>query len=301
MAKEIAFEDSLEYKNPELASQWHPTKNGRLTPMDVMEYTNKKVWWIYPYDDPRTGKYFEFEWEAKVSDRARGRGCPFLPSAGKRQVWKGYNDLETLRPELATEWHPIKNKDKYPSMFTEYSHEKVWWLYSYDDPRTGKHFDFEWETTIASRSSGRNCPFLSNESVWRGFNDLETLNPELAKEWSPNNSKRAYEFCPVSGEKVLWICQKGHEYKASISQRNRGSGCPYCNGKKPIIGENDLYTLERELCKEWNCEKNRRGPETYTRGSNKKVWWKCALGHEWRARISNRIYCGDGCPDCAKS
>lgn len=122
----------------------------------------------------------------------------------------------------------------------------------------------------------------------------------MAKEWSPNNPKKAYEYCPVSGKKVLWICQKGHEYGATIAHRDRGRGCPFCTGKKPIVGENDLYTVHTELCKEWNYKRNKRGPETYTRGSGAKVWWKCGLGHEWRARINNRIYSGDGCPDCTK-
>ena len=296
----IGFND-LETTNSLLAKEWHPTKNGKLTPKDVMNYTNKKVWWLYPFDDPRTGKHFEFEWKASVADRSNGHGCPFLPSVAKRQVWKDYNDLETLQPRLALEWHPTKNKGKMPSMYTEYSHEKVWWLLPYDEPKTGKHFDFEWEATIASRSSGKNCPYLSNEAVWRGFNDLETINPELAKEWSPNNLKKAHEFCPVSGKKVLWICHNGHEYNTKIANRSsKKRGCPYCAGKRAIVGKNDLYTVHKELCKEWNYERNRRGPETYTRGSGEKVWWKCAFGHEWRARISNRIYSGDGCPTCTK-
>lgn len=31
---------------PEIARRWHPTKNGNLTPRDVLEGSNKRVWWI---------------------------------------------------------------------------------------------------------------------------------------------------------------------------------------------------------------------------------------------------------------
>ena len=55
-----------------------------------------------------------------------------------------------------------------------------------------------------------------------------------------------------------------------------------------------------ELAKEWNYEKNGHlTPFDVTTGSNKKVWWICPLGHEWEARIKNRVYNGSGCPFCA--
>ena len=56
-----------------------------------------------------------------------------------------------------------------------------------------------------------------------------------------------------------------------------------------------------ELMAEWNWEKNNDlnfDPKTLTLGSNKKVWWKCAKGHQWEATIANRIN-GRGCPYCA--
>lgn len=83
----------------------------------------------------------------------------------------GVNDLATTYPSLAAEWHPTKNGKLRPDMVTAGSHKKVWWIISYDDPITGKHFDFEWENTISARTSGAGCPFLSGNTVWLGFND----------------------------------------------------------------------------------------------------------------------------------
>ena len=55
----------------------------------------------------------------------------------------------------------------------------------------------------------------------------------------------------------------------------------------------------QQLNQEWDEEKN--APlrfEDMTKGSSRKVWWKCAYGHEWKARFSNRVH-GNDCPYCA--
>lgn len=54
--------------DPELAEQWHPTKNGDLTPYDVPPTSNKKVWWLCEVGH---------EWEASIISRCRGNGCPW--------------------------------------------------------------------------------------------------------------------------------------------------------------------------------------------------------------------------------
>jgi hypothetical protein len=98
---------------------------------------------------------------------------------------------------------------------------------------------------------------------------------------------------------VWWKCDKGHEWQATLNNRSKGSGCPYCAGKYAIIGESDLVTVNPKLAGEWNCEKNGDlKPEDFMVGSNKKVWWKCSKGHEWQATIKNRNK-GSGCPYCS--
>ena len=95
------------------------------------------------------------------------------------------------------------------------------------------------------------------------------------------------------------MAEKGHEWQASIADRNRGRGCPYCIGKKVLKGYNDLQTVNPTLAKEWNYEKNKGiTPKEVMPNSHKKVWWKCSEGHEWEAVIGNRNK-GNGCPYCA--
>jgi len=67
---------SLEEKNPELAKQWHPTKNGELKPNDVSYGSNIRVWWICEKGH---------EWDAMVKTRSRGIGCPFCYKEGLKR------------------------------------------------------------------------------------------------------------------------------------------------------------------------------------------------------------------------
>ena len=56
--------------HPEVAAQWHPTRNGNLTPMDVTAFGGTKVWW-------KCKKGHEFE--ACVSSRKTPNSCPIVP------------------------------------------------------------------------------------------------------------------------------------------------------------------------------------------------------------------------------
>ena len=220
--------NDLATTHPEIAKEWHPTKNGNLKPTDVSAGCNKKVFWLLPYDDPNTGKHHEFEWEAVIQSRIQGRGCPYL--SGKK-VWKGFNDLATTHPELAKEWHPTKNGDLTPSNVTAGSRKIVWWYLLYDEPKTGKHLNFEWPASISTRAFGTGCPYLSGKAVWKGFNDLSTTNPNLAAEWHPskNAGLTPKKVTGGSGKKVWWECPVGHAYKMSIHHRTYNhSNCPIC-------------------------------------------------------------------------
>lgn len=103
-----------------------------------------------------------------------------------------------------------------------------------------------------------------------------------------------------SNKKIWWICSKGHEWKATPNNRNRGTSCPYCSNKKVLTGFNDLATLFPEIASEWDCDRNSGlSPECVLFGSNKKAWWKCVkCGHSWQAAIYTRTK-GCGCPKCS--
>ena len=129
--------------SPDLAKQWHPTKNKSLKPTEVTAHNANTVWW-----QCKKGH----EWQAKISNRTNGNNCPIC--IGKK-VLVGYNDLATVLPCIANEWHPTKNGALMPEDVTLHSNKKVWWKCEKGH---------EWQTSVSHRSNGRRCPVCFGES-----------------------------------------------------------------------------------------------------------------------------------------
>ena len=131
---------------------------------------------------------------------------------------------------------------------------------------------------------------------------LQVVNPALAREWhkTRNGNLRPFDVRPSSGRKVWWECKKGHEWQAIIGSRIKGVGCPYCRNYY-ACKDNSLETNNSALAKEWHPTKNGSlTPANVTPGSNKRVWWQCRKGHEWRTTIAHRS-AGQGCTACRVS
>lgn len=270
---------SLAYEYPEIAKEWHPTKNGTLSPLDIGPMSHIKVWWLGSCGH---------EWDAVVSSRSKGHGCPFCNNL---KALAGFNDLATINPELAKEWDYEKNGDLRPENVLPGSHKEVWWLC---------RNNHSWKRSVKNRNSGNGCPYCTNQRVLAGFNDLATIYPELAKEWDyeRNGSLMPDQVLPGAEKKVWWLCEKGHSWDAYIFNRKRGVGCPYCDGKRLLVGFNDLASKNPKLAKEWDYEKNGSlRPEDVISGSHKEVWWLCENKHSWKRSIKERIS-GRNCPYC---
>ena len=281
----VVKSNCLATTNPKLASEWHPSKNGNLTPFDITPGSGKKVWW-------KCDKGDDHVWEASVVSRKKGNGCRIC--AGQLVVKS--NCLATTNPKLASEWHPTKNGELTPFNVTAGKGVKVWW-------KCNKGDDHVWKASIDTRSKGNNCPVCSNYKVVSS-NCLATTNPELASEWHPTKNGKLTPFQVSSGfgEKVWWKCNKGddHEWLTKVISRRNGSNCPICEGKK-VVSSNCLATTNPELASEWHPTKNGKlTSRDVTDGSGKKVWWKCDKGddHEWKAVIGSRAQ-GNACPICA--
>jgi len=192
---------------------------------------------------------------------------------------------------LMSEYNYEKNTNLVLDRITIGSNEKIWWKCT---------LGHEWQATVGNRSKGSGCPYCSNYKAWTGYNDLATVNPQLASEWC---YEKNVGFMPTSvtagsHKKVWWKCNNGHEWEAEVKSRSNGTGCPYCGGKKVLKGFNDLQTVNPSLAEEWNYDKNDGlTPSDVLPSSGRKVWWKCQIGHEWETKIYYRIK-GNGCPYC---
>ena len=256
---------SLFVKFPKIAKEadgWDP----RLMPA----FSAKIVKWKCP----KGHRYV-----STVYNRAYGSNCSICSG---RQILIGFNDLKTTHPRIAKEadgWNP--------KTVTSGSNKKLPWKCSKGH---------KWETQVSSRCAGNNCPVCGKAKVQKGFNDLRTTNPKLAKEadgWDPTKYREG------SNKKLPWKCSKGHKWEAVISNRSRGSRCPVCSGLLVLTGFNDLRTTHPKLAKEadgWD-------PTKVAAGSTKKLKWKCKYGHKWEAicfsRIKGNKGKGLGCPTCS--
>ena len=207
---------------------------------------------------------------------------------------KGENDLATLNPALAKEWHPTENGTLKPEDVTPGSGKEVWWLCPKGHP---------YLMVVNQRAKrGYGCPYCSGHRALKRVNDLATTHPALAKEWNyeKNGNLTPYDITAGSRKKVWWLCEKGHAYEQLIIKRsNRGAACPYCSGHKVLIGFNDLATVNPHLAKEWHpTENGDLTPFDVTAGSGKRVWWLCPLGHAYQATIHDRNSDDTQCPIC---
>lgn len=272
--------ESLLSAYPEIAKEWNPARNGAITAGMVAPKSGKKAWWLGSCGH---------EWEAAISSRTRGVGCPYCSNY---RALAGFNDLATTEPALAIEWDYDRNGSLKPTDVTAGSHKKVWWKC------TKGH---EWEMSVKDRAGRQGCPYCSNKRVLLGFNDLATMYPSLADEWNyeRNGDLRPDQVLPGSEKKVWWKCSNGHEWEAIVYNRKKGVGCPYCSNFAVLVDFNDLATTNPALTLEWNYEKNGElKPTDVTAGSHKRIWWKCSNGHEWVADIKSRAG-GNNCPYCS--
>lgn len=115
------------------------------------------------------------------------------------------------------------------------------------------------------------------------------------------NHSHACWLTVSSGFIAVWKCKVcGQKWSTAISDRKKGTGCPFCLGRRPIPGRTDLATLRPDLATEWDHDANEKDPDQYTVSSGQKVFWKCkTCGQSWRATIASRNILGHRCPFCA--
>ncbi len=283
---------------PDLISEWDIEKNNGVDAFAFSARNNKKVWWKCINGH---------SWYASIHSRTvRKLGCPFC--AGQRTI-VGENDLETWciqnNPLLLAEWDQSQNTLT-PSNYQKTSNKVVWWVCSKGH---------KWQASIANRVHGTNCPVCNTGRIehpkrmslyeWC----VQNNNELLLSEWNTakNGEKTPKDYSYGSHSVVWWKCSKGHEWQAVIKSRRYNHGCPYCSPtfKKALVGINDLATWchennREDILSEWNTDRNLDiSPEEVTKGSHKRIWWKCALGHEWEAEIKARTQVhGNTCPYC---
>ncbi len=335
----IKNQNDLQTQKPYLVNEWDFEKNVGLTPADVTPNSSKKVWWKCKKGHQwQTTIHHRSRGEGcPICNSERRTSFPeyalvyYLEKHGLRTLHtykkKGY-ELDVYIPSLnvAVEydgyyWHKDKvDEDLEKNSKCKKDGIKLYRVREGLIPLNDSSIDYVVQKNQKNLSKilGELLSVIIGTSVdidlERDAFEIDTLreytekeksllvsNPKIAKEWNyeKNGNLKPENFTANSDKRVWWKCSKGHEWQATIGNRNKGRGCPYCSGRKVLKGYNDIKTVSQALMKEWNYVKNGNlKPENFTANSGKKVWWKCTFGHEWYTTIDSRNK-GRGCPYCA--
>ena len=135
---------------PDIVAEWSD-RNYPLLPTQVTVFANRKAWWKC--------KDCGREWNTLISTRSGGSKCPYCSGY---IFLKGFNDLQTTHPEIASEWSE-KNLSLKPDEVNAKSRKNVWWRCS----KCGN----EWKSVINARVKGTvwGSPFDADDHTYKVF------------------------------------------------------------------------------------------------------------------------------------
>ena len=206
------------------------------------------------------------------------------------------NTLSKHSPHLLSEIDYEKNKAFDPSKVGFSSTTKIWW-------KCKNNHSYYASIGSRTRDKGTGCPICANQKLLKGYNDLKSRFPKIAEDWDneKNYPIKSDDIFPGTNKKYWWKCSNGHSYyKSPASRTNLKTGCPICANKEVLKGYNDIATTNPKILDKWNYEKNNElgiYPDSVTKVSGKKVWWKCDKGHSFQAPVHS-IDQGMYCPIC---
>lgn len=284
----VAGINDLATRNPELAQEWHPTRNGDLTPDMVMLGTAQKVWWLCPNGH---------EYVASVLHRGHGTNCPICNSGRQTSfaekaifyyVKKVYPDAIHRDTEVLGNRMEL---DIYiPSLKLAIEYDGAFW---HDGEKAKKR---EQEKFLRCQQMGINLlrikeklrPLGESTARWEipadasGHNrNLDEVIKQILEKIDPNYSfwtrKTLYPILSVSVD----VERDRFEIIGTLIEKENWS---------------QNYP---QLVQEWHPTKNEnRTLDMFSRGSDEKGWWICSVcQHEWETTINHRVG-GTGCPVC---
>jgi glutaredoxin/DNA-directed RNA polymerase subunit RPC12/RpoP len=280
---------SIFVTHPELVSEWHPNKNGNLTPKDVLYGSGKKVWWRCRIDTNHI-------WVATPNSRTnRKSGCPKC-SKPIRKVHPG-RSLAYKFPKISKEWDIEKNNGVNPINVSAYTHEKHWWICN-----NGHTY----ECRVSDRTKkGNKCPYCSGKRV-TALNSISSSH-DIVNYWhlSLNGGKIPSDYHMKSNQKIWLKCReyKDHIWNVPVSNITRFAkvSCPFCSNRRLSV-TNNVLMVRPDLAKEWHPSLNHKWtPENTIIYSTRKIWWVCSKydDHIWTTTVNKRMSSSKtGCPFC---
>ncbi|MGD8740812.1 MAG: zinc-ribbon domain-containing protein [Desulfobacterales bacterium] len=209
--------------NPGLAKEWHPSRNGDLTPRNVTPGSGKKVWWICTSGH---------EWQAHVYSRSRGSGCPVC----NKPTPSDNNETLITNTDLRKEWHLTRNSGLNLRNLPPGFNEKVWWICEEGH---------EWQATVKSRTKGRGCPHCNKDLSRKKSSRKPKLPPRSPKISIVPSSDAAKPSFPESSAATGFRKNKRFLHRVTVILEDTNSGAWSYAQTKDL--SNDGMLLESEV------------------------------------------------------
>lgn len=275
---------SLAEHYPDLISEWHPTKNGKLTPNNIMAYSNKKVWWICPKGH---------EYEATPNNRNKPSGCPICKS-----------EKQTSIPEKIIFYYISKVfPDAIPNFQTRLLGKKELDIFipginlaiEYDGEAWHKNKDKDLEKAELCAKNNITLIRFREPKCVNIDDDINSVIYKLDHNINDNQNMN---------KPLKWL----FEYINNNYQMNIDINIDVENDYDDILSkiqmyekENSIAALRPDLLEKFDYEKNKNiSPFDLSIASHKRVWWLCKNNHSYQSRVAT-IARGGGCPECAKT
>ena len=276
-----------EYNNllnnfPKIASEWHPNKNGKITPKEIVYGSNKNVWWIC-----QNGH----EWKAQVNSRTglKGTGCPRCSKRISSFEIRILSELESffsnIKPIYKLKGTEIDLLLKDHNIGIEYD---GWYFHKNRIQKDKVKNEFLKKNNI-DLIRIREAPLkkISNKDIIIKQNELKKsdLNKLL---------NAILNISQIKDKKITkYLTKKSFQQEKKYRK--------YLSFYPAPIPQKSLSESHAYLVKEWDFKKNfPLKPKNFYTNSGTKVWWKCNNGHSWKIRIANRTGKGNtGCPYCS--
>lgn len=206
-----------------LSEVWDASKNAQEA-RDTPLRSHRAVWW-------KCSEGHSFQRSPRMM--LRDSGCP---TCGVRS-----SSFAVEHPGLVRLWHGEKNEGLAPSDVDARHTGGVWW-------RCEAGHAFRRSPLLMKHDAS--CPHCSLAE-----GSLAIRHPAIAAEWHPtrNGEVTPNQIDPNHVMTAWWLCQKGHEFRATVRSRTRGSSrCPTCYAKwsvdnirlfvKSLLGHIDAFT-----------------------------------------------------------
>lgn len=266
----LVGENDLKSQYPDLAMEFDSEKNNILPEEILYTNTDDSTWWLC-----KEGHSFQRSVWYRVNNV---RECPIC---NRTIVVKGINDFESTYPDVTNIWDYEAN-ERTPDTISDRNNDK----YSFKCQKGHRY-----ETFLRSAiCNDFQCLVCSFKLIQPGINSLVDTDSELAREWSPNEMRKPYEFHKYSKYYALWECQTCHgDYPYPINERRVGdNSCPYCNNRKVLAHFNSLLAKDSELAKEWSSN-NELSADQVLRTTTHYGLWNCPTCHgEYSYSIKER-------------